>query len=118
MSEITIRPTDNRVLVERIVLPEDERIGLIWIPECAQKQVGKLESLEGWYDTGQTTDNFLTGIVLAIGPGKRSRKGPRIPMTVKAGDKVMFSGRWNDLPQLPPNQALITEGDIAGILPD
>lgn len=120
MADITIRPTDNRVLVERIVQPEEERIGLIWIPEIAQKQVGKLESLDGWYDTGVSAggENFLTGKVLAVGPGRRAKKGARIPCDVKIGDKVMFSGRWNDWPHLPPNQALITEADIAGIITD
>jgi chaperonin GroES len=33
------------------------------------------------------------GIVIAIGPGKMSTKGERIPMEVKVGDKVLVSIR-------------------------
>lgn len=31
------------------------------------------------------------GIVIAVGPGKMSTKGERIPMEVKIGDKVLVS---------------------------
>ena len=36
-------------------------------------------------------------------------------MSVKAGDKVWVSSRWNDLPEYSETERLIQEADILGL---
>ncbi|HEY4501546.1 MAG TPA: co-chaperone GroES [Candidatus Paceibacterota bacterium] len=36
------------------------------------------------------------GVVVAAGPGRRSEKGERIPLDVKAGDRVYFKKPWDE----------------------
>jgi chaperonin GroES len=58
------------------------------------------------------------GVVLAVGPGLKNSKGGRNPMTVKTGDKIMFTGTsgihvdWDD----EENVLVITEPDVICIL--
>ncbi|MEK7192607.1 MAG: co-chaperone GroES [Patescibacteria group bacterium] len=75
MSKIRIRPLGDRVLVEST--PEFERgsktKGGLFIPETADKERSE------------------EGIVVAVGPGKMSDDGSRLPLSVKTGDKVLFT---------------------------
>ena len=68
-----IRPLHDQVLVIREE-SEQKTAGGIIIPDTAKEkpQQGKL---------------------VAVGPGKMDREGKRIPMEVKAGDRVLF-GRY------------------------
>lgn len=67
-----LKPLGNRVILEPISKEEKTKSGII-IPETVDKE--KPEQ----------------GKVLAVGPGKMSKDGKRIPMDIKAGDKVLFS---------------------------
>jgi chaperonin GroES len=58
------------VIIEPIKAPE--KIGAIFVPELAK-------------------DKPTRGIVVAIGPGRWSEQGVRIPMTVAVGDEVVFN---------------------------
>lgn len=54
----------------------------------------------------------IVGEVIAIGPGRLSKRNRRIPMTVKPGYQVTCTA-WNDLELgLPKGFRLVCEGDI------
>lgn len=67
-----LKPLGNRVILEPVSKEEKTKSGII-IPETVDKE--KPEQ----------------GKILAAGPGKMSKDGKRIPMDIKAGDKVLFS---------------------------
>ncbi|NPA72904.1 MAG: co-chaperone GroES [Gammaproteobacteria bacterium] len=67
---MNIKPLHDRVVIRRVE-EEKETAGGILLPGSAQEQQN-------------------IGEVVAVGPGKASDTGAIIPMTVKAGDKVMF----------------------------
>ena len=66
-----LRPLNDRVLVLRID-EEEKTSGGIIIPDTAKEKPQE-------------------GKVIAVGPGKKDENGDRIPMTVKVGDRVLFS---------------------------
>ncbi len=66
-----IKPLADRVVVQRIEEEEEKKGGII-IPETAKERPQK-------------------GKVIAVGPGRLSDKGERMPMEVKEGDIVLFS---------------------------
>jgi len=63
-------PLLDRVLVERIVAPTKTAGGLL-LPESAVSKVNE-------------------GVVLAVGPGRRTKDGEVVPPSVKEGDKVLL----------------------------
>jgi len=66
-----IRPLHDRVLVKRLEEQEEVRRGGIIIPDTAKEKPQE-------------------GKVIAVGNGKVGENGKRIPLDVKAGDKVLF----------------------------
>lgn len=66
-----IRPLSDRVLIEPI--REEKKKGGIILPETVDKE--RPES----------------GLVVAVGPGKKDDNGKLTPMNVKKGDKVLFT---------------------------
>ena len=40
-------------------------------------------------------EKLLTGEVIAVGPGRRSDDGKRVPIEVKPGDTVFFKKPWD-----------------------
>ncbi len=95
---INLRPLGNRILVERIEEPEKVTPGGIIIPDSAKEKPTQ-------------------GIVIAAGPGGRDKEGKRIPMDIKAGDRVVF-GKWggNDIKIEGKEYLLLKEDDIYGII--
>lgn len=71
-SKISFKPAGDRVLVKPESVEEKTASGII-IPDTARKEKPE------------------TGVVIAIGPGKRGDDNEIIPVSVKVGDKVMFS---------------------------
>ncbi|MDM7914253.1 MAG: co-chaperone GroES [Candidatus Eisenbacteria bacterium] len=69
---MTIKPIGDRVLVRFV--EADEKVGSIVIPDTAKEKPQQ-------------------GIVEAVGDGKMTEKGLRLPMQVKIGDRVVF-GRY------------------------
>jgi len=67
----TIRPLHDRILVKRIEAESKTPGGLI-IPDAAKEKP-------------------IEGLVIAVGDGSRDKDGARIPLDVKAGDRVLFS---------------------------
>jgi chaperonin GroES len=67
---MTIRPLHDRVLIKRIEEEETVRGGII-IPDTAKEKPQQ-------------------GEVIAAGNGKMLEDGQRVPLTVKAGDRILF----------------------------
>ncbi len=65
-----IKPLNNRVLVKRSKAQTTK--GGIILPETAQEKPKE-------------------GEVLAVGPGARDEEGNMIPLSVKVGDRILFS---------------------------
>jgi chaperonin GroES len=66
---VNIRPLQDRVLIKRIDELEQVRGGII-IPDTAKEKPQEAE-------------------VVAVGPGKVNEDGKRVPIDLKAGDKVL-----------------------------
>lgn len=57
------------------------------------------------------------GLVHAVGPGGRDEKGNTVPMIVKVGDKVLFSGFMGVKIELKgKNYLIMKESDLFGII--
>ena len=92
-----IRPLQDRVLVERIEEGEKTKGGII-IPDTAKEKPQE-------------------GRVVAVGSGKVNEDGKVTPLTVKAGDKILFGKYSGTEIKLNGNEYLIMrEDDILGIV--
>jgi chaperonin GroES len=93
-SEQTIRPLDDRVVVEPLEA-EDKTPGGILLPDTAKQKPQR-------------------GRVLAVGPGKLQEKdGKRSPVDVKVGDEVIY-GRYagNEIELNGKDLKILRESDI------
>ena len=107
---IPIQPTEDRVLVRRLMEQIDAK-SILCIrehPECVDVVSHQTDGNHGDYRrTG------LLGVIVAVGPGKYSPRGKFKPTTVKAGEVIIFSN-WNDWADAPEDLFLIREADIWG----
>jgi chaperonin GroES len=92
-----VRPLRDRVLVKRIEETE-QKVGGIIIPDSAKEKPQQAE-------------------VVAVGSGRLLENGTRVPLAVKAGDKVLV-GKWSGTDvRIDGNDYLILkEDEILGIL--
>jgi chaperonin GroES len=67
---VTLRPLDDRVVVEALEAEEKTKGGIL-LPDTAKQKPQQ-------------------GKVIAVGPGKMSEKGERLALGVKVGDTVLF----------------------------
>lgn len=67
---VKLKPLADRVLIEVLEAREVKKGGII-IPDTAKEKPQE-------------------GKVVAVGPGKIGKDGKRVPMDVKAGDKVLY----------------------------
>ena len=90
-------PLHDRVLVRRVESEEKTAGGLI-IPDSAKEKPSE-------------------GEVVAVGAGARDDDGDRIPMDVKAGDRILF-GKWSGTEITLDGEELLImkESDITGII--
>ncbi len=92
-----IRPLNDRVLVKRLEEEEKTKGGII-IPDSAKEKPAE-------------------GEVVAVGPGKLDDKGKRVPVELKAGDRVLFSKYGGTDVKLDGEDYLIMrEDDILGVV--
>ncbi len=92
-----IRPLQDRILVKRLEEKEVKKGGII-IPDTAKEKPQE-------------------GQVIAVGPGRLADDGQRIPMEVKAGDKILFGKYSGSEVKLADEEHLIMrEEDVLGIL--
>lgn len=66
-----VKPLNDRVLVKRTEEMQMTKGG-IYIPDTAKEKP-------------------IEGRIIAVGPGKMSEQGQRMPLQVKEGDRVLFS---------------------------
>ena len=71
-TEISFRPIGNRVVLQPAEADEQMSPGGIYIPDTAKEKPQE-------------------GVVLAVGPGRLSDDGKRIPMEIAVGDRVVYS---------------------------
>jgi len=92
-----IRPLQDRVIVERIAEEERTKGGII-IPDTAKEKPQE-------------------GKVVAVGKGKVTEEGKVLPLSVKAGDKILFGKYSGTEVKLNGNEYLIMrEDDILGVV--
>ena len=94
---VDFTPLHDRVLVRRIEAEEKTAGGII-IPDTAKEKPQE-------------------GEVFAVGLGTKDEDGDRIPLDVKAGDKILF-GKWSGTEVKLNGKDLIImkESDILGII--
>ena len=92
-----IRPLHDRILVERLEEQEVKRGGII-IPDTAKEKPQE-------------------GKVIAAGNGKVGDDGKKIPLDVKAGDRILFGKYSGSEVQIEEKEDLIMrEEDVLAIL--
>ena len=94
---MSFRPLHDRVLVRRVEAEEKTAGGII-IPDSAKEKPAE-------------------GEIVAVGEGLRDDDGDRIPLDVKAGDRVLF-GKWSGTEVTVGGEELLImkESDILGIV--
>jgi len=92
-----VRPLRDRVLVRRIEETE-EKVGGIIIPDTAKEKPTQAE-------------------VVAVGSGRVLDDGKRVPLDLKAGDKVLV-GKWSgtDVKIDGEEYLILKEDEILGII--
>jgi chaperonin GroES len=92
-----IRPLHDRILVERLEEKEVKKGGII-IPDTAKEKPQEAK-------------------VIAVGNGKVNDEGKKIPLDVKAGDRILFGKYSGSEVKLEEKEYLILrEEDILAIL--
>jgi len=92
-----VTPLHDRIVVSRIEA-EDKTAGGIIIPDTAKEKPQE-------------------GRIVAVGPGKRDKEGNRIPLDVKAGDRVLFA-KWagTEFKLDGREHMIMKEDDILGVI--
>ena len=92
-----IRPLHDRILVERLEEQEEKRGGII-IPDTAKEKPQEAK-------------------VIAVGTGKVTDEGKRLPLDVKVGDKILF-GKYSgsEVKVDDKDYLILREEDILAIL--
>ncbi|MEM7589016.1 MAG: co-chaperone GroES [Myxococcota bacterium] len=95
MSQKTLRPLHDRVLVRRI--EEEEKVGSLFIPDSAKEKP-------------------LEGEVIAVGEGRTMDNGQVRKVCVKPGDRVLFA-KYAETEVKVGDQThlLLREDDILGL---
>jgi chaperonin GroES len=92
-----IRPLHDRILVKRIEEQEVKKGGII-IPDTAKEKPQE-------------------GKVVAVGTGKVNDEGKKIPLDVKAGDRILFGKYSGSEVKVEDEEYLILrEEDVLGII--
>ena len=92
-----IRPLHDRLLVERLEEKEVKKGGII-IPDTAKEKPQEAK-------------------VIAVGHGKVTDEGKKIPLDVKAGDKILFGKYSGSEVKIDDKEYLIMrEDDVLAIL--
>ncbi len=92
-----VRPLQDRILVKRVEEEAKTKAGII-IPDSAKEKPQE-------------------GLVVAVGPGKVTDAGTRVPPDVKAGDRVLF-GKYSgtDIKIEGEEHLILREDDVVAII--
>ena len=92
-----VKPLRDRVLVRRIE-EEQQKVGGIIIPDTAKEKPTRAE-------------------VVAVGSGRVLENGQKVPLALKAGDKVLI-GKWSgsEVKIDGEEYLILKEDEILGIL--
>lgn len=95
--KLNVKPLADRVVVEPIEETEEMRGGL-YIPDTAKEKPQQ-------------------GRIIAVGPGKLSEDGDRMPMEVEEGDRVLY-GKYSGTEVTVDGRELliVKETDVLAIL--
>ena len=92
-----LKPLADRVL-DKVEEEETKTMGGILLPDTAQKKSQK-------------------GVVVAVGSGKMTEEGKRLPLEVKEGDEVLFAKySGTEIEDKGEKYLLLSERDILAIL--
>ncbi|HEX9068248.1 MAG TPA: co-chaperone GroES [Ktedonobacterales bacterium] len=92
-----IKPVGDRVVVKPAPREEVTRSGLV-LPDTAKEKPQE-------------------GVVIAVGGGKTTEKGDRVPMEVKEGDRVLYAKYGGTEFKLDGEEVLVLrESDILAVL--
>ncbi|WP_337653802.1 co-chaperone GroES [Allisonella histaminiformans] len=92
-----LKPLADRVLV-KVEEEETKTMGGILLPDTAQKKSQK-------------------GVVVAVGSGKMTEEGKRLPLEVKEGNEVLFAKySGTEIEDKGEKYLLLSERDILAIL--
>jgi chaperonin GroES len=91
------RPLRDRVVIRRVE-EQGKTTGGIIIPDTAKEKP-------------------MEGDVISVGPGARDEKGALVPLSLKAGDRILF-GKWSGTEiKLDGEELLImAESDVMGVV--
>jgi len=94
---MNFRPLHDRVVVEPLE-GEEKTAGGIIIPDTAKEKP-------------------MQGKVISVGPGARNDKGELSPLSVKAGETILY-GKWSgtEVKIDGKNLLIMRESDIMGVL--
>ena len=93
-----LKPLSNHIFLELVEEEKTTKSGIV-IPETADKE------------------KPIKGRVVAVGPGKLSDKGERLPMSVKPSDFVLFKKYGPDEIEIDAKKYLVgDEDDILAII--
>jgi chaperonin GroES len=97
MPNVKVRPLRDRVLVRRLD-EQEQKVGGIIVPDTAKEKPQQAE-------------------VVAVGSGRVLDNGQRMPLTLKAGDKVLI-GKWSGTEvKIDDEEYLILkEDEVLGVL--
>ena len=97
MSKMKVKPLLDRVLIKRVESDEKVKGGII-IPDTAKEKP-------------------MEGKVIAVGAGRLDDDGKRIPMEVKAGDRILF-GKYagTEIKIEDEEHIILREDEILGII--
>lgn len=92
-----VKPLHDRILIHRIERKEKRKSGII-IPDTAKEKP-------------------MEGKVIAVGSGKVDKDGKRIPLEVKAGDRVLF-GKYagTEIKIDDKEHVILREDEVLGII--
>ncbi len=95
--EMKVKPLGDRIVVRRLEA-EEKTAGGIVLPDTAKEKPKQ-------------------GQVVAVGDGALTEDGKRLPMRLKAGDRIVFTTyAGTDVKILDEELLIMREGDVLGII--
>ncbi len=104
------KKVENRPANKAGMMPLGDRV-------LVKPQIGETTTASGIIIPDTAKEKPETGVVIAVGPGKKTDSGATIPVSVQVGDKVMFSKYgFDEIKVAGVEYYLISEANILAIL--